>query len=90
MNEVCKARLSFRKFVEGTGREELSAEGTGSMISSLPETAVAAQDVAPGLPDQHAVHRQHVQPHLKQNILQPTSSSSTELRAQLRFLSTSV
>lgn len=54
-------------------RGECLAEGTGLMTNYSPETAVAAQDVAPGLPDQHAVHRQHMQPHLKQNILQPTS-----------------
>lgn len=29
------------------------------------ETAMTAQDVAPGLSDQHAVDCQHVQPHLK-------------------------
>jgi len=31
---------------------------------------VAAQDVAPGLADQHPVHRQHVEAHLQQHVLQ--------------------
>lgn len=34
------------------------------------EAAVAAEDVAPGLADQHAVHRQHVEAHLQQHVLQ--------------------
>lgn len=33
------------------------------------EAAVAAEDVAPGLADQHAVHCQHVEAHLQQHIL---------------------
>ena len=50
-------------FERGTG-----AHTTGYVL----EAAMAAQDVAPGLADQHAVHGQHVQPHLQQDILQPT------------------
>ena len=42
------------------------------IIGYVLETAVAAQDVAPGLTDQHAVHSQHVQPHLEQDVLQAT------------------
>lgn len=34
-----------------------------------PEAAMAAQDVAPGLADQHAIHCQHVEAHLQQHIL---------------------
>lgn len=34
------------------------------------EAAVAAQDVAPGLADQPPVHRQHVEAHLQQHVLQ--------------------
>lgn len=37
----------------------------GKTCSHTLETAMTAQDVAPGLSDQHAVHCQHVQPHLK-------------------------
>lgn len=57
-----------------------SEEGTGAFnrgdpdpdFGDLLEAAMAAQYVAPGLTDQHAVHRQHMQPHLQQNVLQPT------------------
>lgn len=34
-----------------------------------PEAAMAAQDVAPGLADQHAIHCQHVEAHLQQHVL---------------------
>lgn len=71
---VPKARLSFKKSLEGLGTEECSTEGHwAQVIGYILETAVAPQDVAPGLADQHAVHGQHMQPHLEQDILQPTS-----------------
>ncbi|TNN27607.1 hypothetical protein EYF80_062247 [Liparis tanakae] len=40
-----------------------------------PEAGVASQDVAPGLPDQHPVDRQHVEPDLDQHVLERTSWS---------------
>ena len=54
----------------------------GQGTSYILETAMAAQDVAPGLTNQHAVHRQHVQPHLQQNILQP------QVKEEINFLFT--
>lgn len=61
------------------GEGECSARGPWvQMMSYALEAAVAAQDVAPGLTDQHAVHCQHVQPHLQQDVLQPTSYTETE------------
>ena len=61
--EVHRRFKKRRVFERGTG-----AHTTGYVL----EAAMAAQDVAPGLADQHAVHGQHVQPHLQQDILQPT------------------
>lgn len=90
MNEVHKARLSSRLQKGQEGRRVLSRGHRVQTVSHVLETAVAAQDVAPGLAYQHAVHRQHVQPHLKQDILQRTSSRRTELREKLHFLLTSV
>jgi hypothetical protein len=55
------------------GPEEITRGAQVLTIRYVLETAVAAQDVAPGLTDQRAVHRQHAQPHLQQNILQPAS-----------------
>jgi len=75
-----KALVMMLVVLQGEPQTELVVLGVQVLASGgldSPEAGVASQDVVPGLPDQHPVDGQHVEPDLDEDVLERGPADQT-------------